>query len=653
MNIQLLNLQLRNFKGVQNLNVEFGNITNITGDNGTGKTTVFDAFTWLLFGKNSEDAKDFNIKTLDANNQPLHRLEHEVIANMNVNGRVMKFRRMLKEKWVKKRGEETPEFTGHETEFSVDDVPLSQKEYQARVDYVMNESIAKMITNPLYFNSLKWQDRRTVLEKMAGTISNADIAGNNVHFIDLLKEIGNEAFTDFKKRLTARRLKIKETLDLIPTRIDEAERGKPTGVYFEALRVELESVEARIKGIDAQLESSAQAYELENRRIRDLQQKKHTLQMQQADAKQKTGSEKRRKLAELKLLIDGVTTDKGSLIRNITTTNVSIKNNDARVQKLTERNNEIRALWNKKNAEVLVIDEHALTCPTCLQALPAEQQSNTRETLTANFNKSKQAALSNYSTEGKNNAAEIERLNKETATLKQQLEEWQTEMTTLETKLFNYEKDVEIVNGWAEAEAPEVAELQQQIDAIVIPDAPLVDNEGLKEQKQQLQFKLNSINQQLAQQSLIEKANARIAELEAEEKKLAQEVANIERTEFILAGFTKARIEAIEARINGKFKLVKFKMFEQQVNGGEVDCCECMVNGVPYADLNTATKINAGIDIINALTEHYQINAPVFIDNRESVIRLLPCKSQIINLVAVKDAKLNVQVEQPFAVASN
>ena len=99
MQIKISNLKLKNFKGIKNLEINFeGKNANIYGKNATGKTTVFDAFKWLFFDKDSSDRKDFNIKTLDENNKPIHFLEHEVEAILLIDGVDMTFKKMLKEK---------------------------------------------------------------------------------------------------------------------------------------------------------------------------------------------------------------------------------------------------------------------------------------------------------------------------------------------------------------------------------------------------------------------------------------------------------------------------------------------------------------------------------------------------------------------------
>lgn len=654
MNITILNMQLLNFKGVRKQNIEFGNITHIIGDNKTGKTSIFDAFTWLLFGKNSADAKDFNIKTLDSDNNPIHKLEHEVSALLDVDGRHMSFRRVLREKWVKKRGSSDSEFTGHETEFFVDDVPLQAKEYQSRVDFIMNENIAKMITSPTYFNSLKWQDRRGVLEAMAGTITNDEIAGTNIQFRELIGKLGNEKLVDFKKRIVAKKNLLKQSLETIPTRIDEAQRSKPEPQDWNYIQKSIEQKKTEIAEIEAAMDDRTKAYDLEYKKIQQKQQEKFQLENKLAEMKQQSSTAKRNKITELQGLISSAETElkneRAAIDRNTST----IKSNQSRIDSLTQRNATLREEWNTENAKTLTIDEHSLNCPACKQALPEGEQESIRENLTKNFNNSKQSALSRNVTEGKNNAKMIEELTRDNKSLEGLNDTLHGEkISELDKKLKAYREDIETVKGWPESESPEAALVQKQIAEFVIPASPVIDNSELKSKKAVLASDVDSLKQVLGTKEQIERIDARIKELQEEEEKQSQELADLERTEFTIEAFSKAKIETIEERTNGKFKLVRFKMFQKNINGGIEECCECMLNGVPYSDVNTAGKIQAGIDIINALTEHYNINAPVWIDNRESIVELPECKSQIINLWVKEGMKLTVELEEAAAVASN
>ena len=649
MRINILNMNLRNFKGVRNLNIEFGQITNITGDNATGKTTLFDAFTWLLFGKNSEDAKDFNIKTLDAFNQPIHKLSHEVEAVLSVDGREMKFRRCYAEKWTKKRGSAIEEFTGHETTYYVDDVPLSQKEFQSRVDFMMNEAIAKMITNPLYFNQLKWQERRSVLEAMAGKISDADIVGNNEAFAKLIAEIGNESLVNFKKKIAAQKAKIKETLDLIPARIDEAQRSKPEVYDYIGIRNAISGVEAEIKGIDEAIENKSKALELEYRKIQDAQKELNELHSELNNAQAENQRGKQDKINELGGLIRDAESKLDVAKREINTLQSQITGHKAAVERLHIHNTSLRNDWANENAKTLTIDEHALNCPTCKQALPEEQRTNTVETLTKNFNEAKARKLNEINAQGTANKEEISSREKQITELETKVAELQSSVNQQESLLPGLKSNLTKIQEATVVDSERVIAAKAKIEAFVMPEAPVIDNEELKQKKTQLQNDLKELNAKLATEDQIKRIDERIHELETQERTQANELAELEKKEFTIAQFSKAKIETIESRINGKFKLVKFKMFEQQINGGESEACECIVNGVPYSDVNTAGKIAAGIDIINALTQHYKVSAPIWIDNRESIVRLPECNSQIINLIVSPGAKLHTGVEVPFA----
>ena len=119
MNIELKKLELLNFKGIKEKTIEFGRETNIFGRNETGKTTIFDSFTWLLFGKDSSNRSDFNIKTIDKNGEFIHGLEHQVIGVLDVDGKEVILRRLLKENWVKKRGFAEAVFSGNTTEYFI------------------------------------------------------------------------------------------------------------------------------------------------------------------------------------------------------------------------------------------------------------------------------------------------------------------------------------------------------------------------------------------------------------------------------------------------------------------------------------------------------------------------------------------------------
>lgn len=651
MEIQIQQMDLRNFKGIRSLNVNFNNITDIKGDNATGKTTIFDAFTWLLFGKNSSDAKDFNIKTLDEFNQPIHKLDHEVSAIILVDGKPITLKRVFREKWVKKRGAEISEFTGHETEFFIDDVPLSQNEYKSRIDFMIKEELAKLLTNPLYFNQLKWPDRRTVLESMAGAVSDAEILSkittdqNTSFILALTNELNRgKKMVDYKKEINAKKKLIKETLDVIPTRIDEAERSKPEPQNYDAIEKEIGEKQLQVVGIELDMDNKSKSYQKKFEIIQGDHLKLSNLKLELMRLQNEVKNKKTLRRSEVHSKIVSINQEIAMADHKIKGWNEEITRHEKFIQDLETENNSLRDKWNLENARKFELSDDDIQCPTCKQLLPDDQKQNRVNDFTANFNANKSKNLKQLNDAGQNNKIKIEKF-------KEHIQELSTLAKNSEISIQNSQAEKTALQKEAEEidlddspviETPEMIQLQKQISEFIIEEIPPVDNTAARALRDTINQEIDALKKLHSNKDQITRIKNRIIELEAEEKKLSQELADLERIEFAIDAFNKEKIETIESRINNKFKLVKFKMFEIQINGGEAECCECMVNGVPYNDINTAGKINAGIDIINALTDHYKIHAPVWIDNRESTIRILPCKSQIINLIATKDLPLTI-----------
>ena len=297
MKITLKSLQLTNFKRAKNVLVKFNpDITIIAGENGSGKTTIFDAYSWLLFGKDSYDRKDFNIKTLDADNNVIHKLEHSVTGVLDVDGTEVKLQRIYKEKWVKAKGSETAELTGHETSYMYNDVPVSQSEYKAKIDAMMPEETMKLISNPMYFNTnLKWTDRRNILMGIVGEISNNDIISkiqnesNAADVQQLMVELNNgKALAEYKAQLSAQRKRLNDELKLIPARIDEAGRTMPEVHNWAKIEAEIVSLKSQIANIDAKLEDEGKAYRELMEQAQQLQRRKYDVQMRYDKAKNDT-----------------------------------------------------------------------------------------------------------------------------------------------------------------------------------------------------------------------------------------------------------------------------------------------------------------------------------------------------------------------------
>src|SRR5699024_2857755 len=250
------NLKLTNFKGIKSFELNAnGEDMKVFGENATGKTTIFDAFVWLLFGKDSQNSTQFEIKTL-RDGKPIHKLNHEVEATLLVNGQELTLKKVYKEKWTKKRGSVTESFSGHTTDYYIDGVPSKKKEYDEMIGSIVNEDVFKLLTNPLYFNEqLKWQDRRKTLLEIAGDITDEEIISSNESLAKLTEILGNRSIHDHKKVIAAKRKEINQELERIPIRIDEINRNLPdvSGLNKEEIETKLNDLSSKIDAKNEQI----------------------------------------------------------------------------------------------------------------------------------------------------------------------------------------------------------------------------------------------------------------------------------------------------------------------------------------------------------------------------------------------------------------
>ncbi len=641
MKIIIRSLKLQNFKATRDLTVNFGDRqTNISGRNATGKTTIFDAFTWLMFGKNSEDEKEFNIKTLDKNNNAIHRLKHEVSGLIECDGIENHLRKEFREKWIKRKGSEESEFSGHETSYFVNDVPVTQAQYKTKIDEIINENLFKLISNPNYFNSMKWTERRDVLTKMAGNISDIDVAGDNADLLALVTLLKNKTIKELRAQIASEKKRIKDELEKIPTRIEEAELSKPQIEDYNYINKQIKEIEGKISDVEKSMDDKSSAYKKQNDEIAEKHQELNNLKSNLRDSQFADKSAKNEALQAIEQKINTSKSNRQTFIRSRDLALNSIKSNETQIHVFDKEVQSKRSEFEIENAKEIVFDANKFICPSCKRPMEADDIETMKTQLTENFNNDKLKRLDVIRQRGKFLNSEIEKLQSNNADLSEDVKTNEGKITELDKELETLESEKQNTVSMEDVISDKTKELQSKVDAFVIPEIAPIDNLELRSQRSVMMTDIDKLKIRLQSKEQIQKTDARIKDLSEQEKKLAQELAELEKREFNIDAFNKKKIETIEQRINSKFQLVKFKMFALQINGGEDECCECLLNGVPYSDVNTAGKINAGLDIINALSDHYGVSAPIFIDNRESIIDVIPTNSQTVNLIVTNDNEL-------------
>lgn len=658
--ITIKSITLLNFKGIKSLTIDFDQTTNIYGENGTGKTTIFDAFTWCLFGKDSTDRKDFELKTLDSLGMAIPQINHEVTAVIDVSGTLHTIKRVLIENWVKKRGSEEREFSGNVTEYSWNGVPMQQKEFQQRVSEILEEGIFKLITNPLAFNSLPWKDRRNILTTMA-PISDEELANGDEAFMKLLEDAkAYKSLEEYKKMVNASIKEAKEKIKSIPARIDEVTRQKPVALVFDKIEADLKSKTIEFQKLEVQIIDSNKSTEelVKQRRDQSIEIGNLENEITNIESAARNEANKPDDNTELTNLTSSLQTKKDDLTTAqgaLKTLTDSKDTKEKRIVELSSQMDTKRNLWNTENAKEFVFDEENCKCPTCNTKFDQSKIEEKRNELLLSFNANKKSVLDKITTDGAALKQEKENLDSECLALgtriengKKVISDLEAEIKTIADKIDVYNskntdqpKDVELIYECILSENLEYKAKKVKVEELrkALVEVPEVNNDELIQKRNQVQEEIDNLKGQLNLKTQIETFDKRIMELKEEEKTLSQQIANVEKLEFAIEKFNKLKSDRLEQEINQRFKLVKFRMFETQINGGQVDCCDALVDGVPFSDANTASKINAGIDIINTLCEFYQVTAPIFIDNRESIVELIESESQIVNLIVSENDK--------------
>lgn len=657
MKIIFKTLTLKNFKGILGeKTINFcDTVTSIYGANHTGKTTVIDAILWTLFDKNSEGASVFGIDTKDENNNVIPKLEHSVKLVLTIDGMERTLEKVRKDVWTKPRGQEEEVLTGHTTNYFINGNKYTQTEYKAEIANILPEALFKSITNPMYFPSLKAADQRLLLEQMVGETNFVDVVSQKEEWALLEKYVENGDIDKFRENLAYKIKGIKEELKLIPSRISEHQTElvelESKDYDFPILEKRIAEIEKGLQYYDDMLADASKGSDERFTAKTAIRKQIQAYEVERDSIIDKINKENR----EAEKLHESVVSSIEEAIekqrRNISTINNDAENNELKQQSLNKQKEDFRTRWQQVEDEAFTWDESNETCPTCHQRLPQEDIDSLRERLQGNFNESKAKKQDLLDIEAKSIAKkqnEIEEERKRCATDKQEAEEHVAHLekelekakgTQPEKKDYTTDSRVIELTNLIKEEEDKLQQLEQEEDNTTQEEAI----NRIKEQKTQQQQLRDQLRDQLQIKQQIERKEKRIAELTAEQQALSQQLAGLEQQDNTATKLVQYYIEDLESKVNSMFDIVRFNMFEHQLNGGLKTVCECTMHGTPYQDLSNSEKINAGIDIINAMCRHHNAFAPIIIDNAESITDILPTASQQIRLVvSSQDKELTV-----------
>lgn len=663
--ITLLSMDIQNFKGCTGRTIDFADKTKICGANATGKTTIFDAFTFLLFNRDSLGSSDFDIRPLDADGKMIDNIEISVKARISVDDEEFELKKVQKQKWVKKRGTDSREFQGNINEFEINGYPKSQKEFKEFISEIVDEDVFNLITNPAAFNSLPWKKQRETLMEFVGNFSDVEIAETfGDKYAKLIPELKCAKTDDILKKYTKAKNSLNKNAVEIPARIDEVSKQLVIA-DVGALEVEKAAKEAELSKVEADLSSgNGKTGEINSKREEIMNLKFHLSEIQ---------NEANRKLLDDSSSIREEVAKKREVAENLQRELSELRSSGRTVQaEYQAHENDVKRLldeWKVEKAKTFPefvpfepLSDSATVCPTCGQELPEDVKKKN----IANYEARKRAHENDYNkrkaefeagrdkkladiTKAGSEAAKLrdeakeklETFGRSARVYEQKIEEAKRVYGEEKSKLDKIPKVADISND-AEYKATneKISALEKEITEL---SSVVSDNAELEAKKSILKDELAEISGKIlaADNS---KVKERIAELEAEQKEVGQKIANQEMMIDLVEDFIRTKMNMISEKINEMFKIVSFKLFSEQINGGLKETCECTVNGVPLSSLNNGHRIVAGLDIIHSLSNLYGVSCPIFVDNAESIndFNVPEMDAQMIYLTVTDDKELKV-----------
>lgn len=658
MNIKIKKIHIENFKKFNVFDIEFGNVTKVSGQNAVGKTSIVDAFMWCIFDKNSRGETKFQIRPLDFNGNQIDHVDIKVALTLEVDGREVILQKVQKQNWVKKRGTLAETLQGNVNSFEVDGIPKKEKDYKEYIESIVNEDLFKLITNPQAFVSKKWQDQRKELMKFAPDVDNEDVIATNpkvfqelslalsVHNPEDLQTKAKKALSEYKKQQTE-----------IPARIDEV-RKSMTDIDVAELELQRNDLKGQIAEIEKSEEDMTAQYENYQKETDSLM----DLKFQLSDMERKANEENNAAKRGYEEQIADFDNDIASSERKIKIFRQNIADAEGTISAYEKKREELLADWKEENAKTyvdnLIFDENSTICPMCGQSYPEERI----EQIKADFEQKKadvkekwekdhRDALDNIVADGNRYKDLIENLKSKIADAEAQLSAEQSNLQSAEVEKKKASDALDALPDKVDiSDSEEYKKMALQISEK--EKLLSVANSGA-EMRQQLRIKKNGLKEELleVEKQITSADNSakeeRIEELQQEMSDIAEKVNEQEKMLYLLEEFTKAKMTMISKIVNEKFGIVDWKLFDKQVNGAVVECCECTVNGVPFSALNTGHRIVAGLDIINTLSELYGVTAPIFIDNAEAVneFNLPELEAQMVLLSVSKYREMKVESE--------
>ena len=618
-----------------------------------------DAITWVLFGKDSRRRTAFPIDPVDDEGRIIHNLDVSVELEMLIDGQPTTLRRRRQEKWVQKRGMTREQLDGHQTTCYIDGRPLPSSDFSSHVDTIVKEELFRALTTPDYFPSLPMDQQYRLLVKIVGTRSLAEIAAKDEEAMKVVDELGQRSLDQYRQGLSYDLQRTRKEQELIPVRLSEVqgfiEQVKAKGADGKTAQRHAKGIEEKLRQVTQEIDSMAGVVRAENARYNDQRAYIQQLRQQRAAIEDRIEKQNRKARTLHQSLVCKAKEELEATEERHTAAKTMLGLHERRLKDLEQQQLEdFRRRWKEVERLSFSWNAEEAVCPTCGQPLPQDQADQKRVEAEMRFNERKMQQQDALDEEGKKLAASKQRLQdlsaaarEEMATAERLLPEVCERLSKAEAEPIE-QADYHDAADWQRLSGEidqRMKELEQTTQAQEPPQLA-----ALRTEEQAYRKELRLLEQTIDRSKQIDEYVRREKELQKQRTTLSGDIARMQTRLEAAERLQLMEANDLQKRVNELFPSVRFRLSRELLNGREVGHCELSVDGVPYSGLSTSERINAGLELINALARHYNIVAPIVIDNAEAVNKVAPTLGQQILLEVSPAKKLNVEQIAPSSL---
>lgn len=609
MELKLLRMKLKNFTKYTEKEIDFSNITKISGMNGAGKSSIATVYTWVLFDC------DYNLKSSPAvrrevDGGPVMDSDVEVTLVFDLDGKEISMRK-VQHRTISKDGASYKD----DNKYFINDVPKKKAEFESYLGIDMG--LLKSCSNPEAFLVKKADEMRAYLFSLSKEFSDLYVCWENESLHGLEEKLKDYSVEELSAMNKKKKSDIEKELPVLDGQIKEKERDIKLKSDIDVSDLELqrntlkEQIAENLKK-QADSQNILKDYESATAGIMELKFKLSDMQNQANNALSEKVRKIRSEIAEKTAEKRRLEIESDNYSRKVEILTDSIK-------RLTEDKQKMAELWKQEKARVF--DESSTVCVYCGQEYPEDK----KEQLRSEFAVRKEAELKRITDKGMSLKKTIEEDEQEVEKLNDSLKE-----TT--ENIRNVEEEIRLLKE-KEAKTPVAADISgneeyKKIQNQIAEKEKYLEQFGnssdLKEQLRQEESELNeqlrACEQKIAQ-SDTSSEEERLEELKARKLDLGQKKTDAEHILDLLAELEKKKNELLSDEINSHFGLVKWKLFENAKNGNYKSVCIPQVDGKSILTTisNKGNRILGKLDICRSIQKIEGISVPIWLDNCESL----------------------------------